>query len=461
MNQHYTNQSQSKWTSRFPELEAIAHSEEMFWRNPSYMPFSEAMDNTHFSFADVEDAEARLQRFASFIQIAFPETEKAKGIIESPITQLKEMKRYIENRYDQPITGDFYLKRDDLLPIAGTIKARGAIYEVLKHAEELALQEGLLQDKEEDYSVFATKAFHHFFSQFNITVGTTGNLGISVGRMGSELGFNVTVHMSAEAKQWKKDFLRSKGVEVIEHQTNFTEAVTKGRAESEQNPKSYFVDDEHSQELFLGYTAGGYRMKAQLAEEGITVDADHPLFVYLPCGIGGSPGGITFGMKQAFGDNVHCFFAEPTEMPSMLVGLLTEEYDNISVNELGLGSLTVADGLAVPRTSGLVAKIMQSFFSGGYTVAESEFKILLKALHDTENIFLEPAALAGVSGPARLLKTKAGRSYLEKQGLTKKLQQATHIAWATGGSMVPKIDQEQFLQESQEEINKEDQKINK
>ena len=139
----------------------------------------------------------------------------------------------------------------------------------------------------------------------------------------------------------------------------------------------------------------------------------------------------------------------------MLVGLLTEKYDKISVNELGLGSLTVADGLAVPRTSGLIAKIMHSFFSGGYTVTESEFKILLGALHETENIFLEPAALAGVSGPARLLKTKAGQSYLEKQGLTEKMQQATHIAWATGGSMVPKKDQDQFLQESQEEIDKE------
>src|SRR5699024_7107580 len=81
-------------------------------------------------------------------------------------------------------------------------------------------------------------------------------------------------------------------------------------------------------------------------------------FVYLPCGIGGSPSGITFGLKHAFGDHVHCFFAEPTKMPSMLIGLETQQFDQVNAEEFGLGNLTIADGLAVPRTSALVAKLM-------------------------------------------------------------------------------------------------------
>lgn len=281
-------------------LQAIAAESEVFWANPDYTTFEEAMKKSSYTLEDVKDAEARLQRFASFICVAFPETEANKGIIGSKISRIPNMKEFVEKRYQQEIAGELYLKRDDTLPIAGTIKARGAIYEVLKHAETLALEHGLLKSTEEDYVVFASEEFRNFFAKHHIAVGTTGNLGISVRTMGAKLGFNVTVHVSVDAKQWKKDFLRSKGVEVIEHKTNFSKAVEQGRAESEANPNSYFVDDEHSEDLFLGYTVGGLRMKRQLEEEGIQVDVDHPLFVYLPCGIGGSPGGHHFWDETSF-----------------------------------------------------------------------------------------------------------------------------------------------------------------
>lgn len=235
-------------------------------------------------------------------------------------------------------------------------------------------------------------------------------------------------------------------MQVVEHETNFTRAVEEGRAASEADPHSYFVDDEHSEELFLGYTVGGYRMKQQLALEGIAVDSDHPLFVYLPCGIGGSPSGITFGLKHAFGDHVHCIFAEPTKMPSMILGLATEKFDGISAADIGQGGLTVADGLAVPRTSALVAKIIRYFFSAGYTLTDDTFKTLLTKLYDTEEIFLEPAAVAGLAGPIGLFQSEAGQKYLKDHDLTDKMAQATHIAWATGGSMVPEADQKAFVE---------------
>ena len=428
-------------------LNKIKNEEEILWINTKMEKVEMAHAQSVYSFADIQDIEDRFQRFAAYFEVAFPETKQYKGLLESEITKIKNMQEWLEGQYDTTLPGDFYIKRDDLLPISGTIKSRGAIYEVLKYAETLALKHGMLKNIHESYEIFASEDFRVFFSDFNLTVGTTGNLGISVGAMGRALGFQVTVHVSADAKQWKKDYLRSRGVEVVEHATNFSIAVELGRAASEADPKSYFVDDEHSEELFLGYTVGGYRMKRQLAEENITVDRDHPLFVYLPCGIGGSPSGITFGLKHAFGDNVHCFFAEPTKMPSMLLGLDTELYDEISVEDIGLGGLTVADGLAVPRTSALVAKIMRNYFSGSYTLKDDTFKALLTNLFEQEEIFLEPAAVAGLPGPFKLLKSAEGQAYLKAHQLEDKLKNATHIAWGTGGSMVPEADRAAFIAE--------------
>ena len=428
-------------------LNKIKNEDEIVWINPKMEKAEIAHEQSVYSFADIQDVEDRFHRFAAYFEVAFPETKQYKGLLESEMTKLQNMHEWLEGQYDMTLPGDFYIKRDDLLPISGTIKSRGAIYEVLKYAETLALEHGMLKNIHESYEIFASEEFRVFFSEFNLTVGTTGNLGISVGAMGRALGFQVTVHVSADAKQWKKEYLRSRGVEVVEHATNFSIAVELGRAASKADPKSYFVDDEHSEELFLGYTVGGFRMKRQLEEANIKVDEDHPLFVYLPCGIGGSPSGITFGLKHAFGDNVHCIFAEPTKMPSMLLGLGTELYDAISVEDIGLGGLTVADGLAVPRTSALVAKIMRNYFSGSYTLKDDTFKALLTNLYEQEEIFLEPAAVAGLPGPFKLLKSAEGQAYLKAHQLEDKLENATHIAWGTGGSMVPEADKIVFIKD--------------
>lgn len=432
---------------RFEILELLKKEKEILWINPYLKDADTANKESDYSLSDIQEVEARFQRFAPFIQKMFPETKNKKGILESEITSVEQMTQWLEQQYKTTLPGKLFIKRDDLLAISGTVKSRGAIYEVLKHAETLALKEGLLKDIHENYEVFASGRFKSFFSNYSLAVGTTGNLGISVGAMGRALGFQVTVHMSEEAKDWKKKFLRDRDVKVIEYNTNFTEAVDTGRENSKKDPMSYFIDDEHSVDLFLGYTVGGYRMKEQLAREGITVNSEHPLFVYLPCGIGGSPSGITFGLKHAFGDHVHCFFAEPSKMPSMMVGLESQKFDQIGVDELDLGGLTVADGLAVPRTSALVAKLMNHYFSGGYTLQDNHFRALLTNLYEKESIFLEPAAVAGLSGPFKLLTTKTGKNYLKEHQLENKLKNATHIAWGTGGSMVPEADREEFINE--------------
>jgi D-serine dehydratase len=99
--------------------------------------------------------------------------------------------------------------------------------------------------------------------------------------------------------------------------------VAQGRKLSELDPMSYFVDDENSRTLFYGYAVAARRIARQLEERQVVVDDSHPLFVYLPCGVGGAPGGIAYGLRTVYGSAVHCFFVEPVESPCMLVGMAT------------------------------------------------------------------------------------------------------------------------------------------
>jgi len=426
-----------------PLLNDLISLQEVFWENPNIESFQTAIIKSPLTQEDVKDAEDRLLRFAPYIKKAFPETEKSDGIIESPLVKIPSVKKSLEQTYEQQIFGELLLKCDSHLPISGSIKARGGIYEVLKTAESLALQHGMLTI-DEDYSILHSEKFRDFFSQFSIAVGSTGNLGLSIGIISAQLGFKVTVHMSADAKQWKKDLLRSKQVEVIEYEADYSKAVEEGRLQAANNPTCHFIDDENSHDLFLGYAVAASRLKKQLEALQVKVDQDHPLFVYLPCGVGGGPGGVAFGLKLMFQDNVHCFFAEPTHSPCMLLGLMTGLHDQISVQDVGIDNITAADGLAVGRASGFVGQTIEPFLSGNYTVSDEQLYLLLKELLDTENIFLEPSALAGMIGPVKLC--NANTAYLLKHNLTEKMHNATHIIWGTGGSMVPKDEMELYIQ---------------
>lgn len=312
------------WYTRYPLIRDLVALQETTWFNPGVASVAQAIGDVGLTAADVADASARLERFASYLQRAFPETRDSGGIIESDIVPLPHLQQQLGERYNQVLNGTLWLKRDSHLPISGSIKARGGIYEVLKHAEDLALAGNLLS-LEDDYALLDSEKARAFFGQYKIAVGSTGNLGMSIGIMGAALGFQVTVHMSADARQWKKDKLRAHGVTVVEYASDYSVAVAQGRKQAEADPSCHFVDDENSLNLFLGYSVAAERLKHQLAAANIRVDAQHPLFVYLPCGVGGAPGGVAFGLKLAFGDAVHCVFAEPTHSPCML---LTSRYES-------------------------------------------------------------------------------------------------------------------------------------
>ena len=89
------------------------------------------------------------------------------------------------------------------LPVAGSIKARGGIYEVLWYAQQVAEKEGLAFPGADGEPVTPAQleALRTLCSQYRLSVGSTGNLGLSIGLVGAALGFQVTVHMSVDAKQ--------------------------------------------------------------------------------------------------------------------------------------------------------------------------------------------------------------------------------------------------------------------
>ena len=424
-----TQQQLKNFQHKFPLLTEIIDFKPVFWLNSKQEKSSEIGQLT-VSKEEMQEAGELWQRFAPFLAKAFPETAATGGIIESPLKEITRTKKLLEQTYETEIPGKLLLKCDNELAVAGSIKARGGFYEVLYHAEQLAIDNKMIQ-KNDDYSKFTSDEFREFFSQYSIGVGSTGNLGLSIGIISAKLGFSVSVYMSADAKVWKKELLRTNGAIVHEFEGDFGEAILEGRQQTNENPMAYFVDDESSKHLFLGYSTAAFRLKKQLDDMQILVDNEHPLMAYLPCGVGGSPGGITFGLKQIYGDAVHCFFVEPTHSPSVLIGLMTGEKENICVQDFGIDNLTEGDGLAVGRPSSFASSISEKLISGIYTLEDEELFRLLAILADGDEIYVEPSAASSLLGPAKIQET----DYLSIRGLDP--TKATHIAWSTGGALVP------------------------
>lgn len=385
-----------------PLLEKIKKGEEVLWINPRKIPCQEASEDLPLTEEDIEEARKRLERFAPLLMKYFPETRERNGLIESPLTEIPYMKKRMEEKYGKKCRGRLFLKEDNRLAIAGSVKARGGIYEVLKHTEDLALAHGLLKPGE-GYEHLGDPEKKRFFKDYTIQVGSTGNLGLSIGIISAVLGYKVIIHMSADAKQWKKDLLRSYGVDVREYRSDYGKAV----------------------------------------------DQEHPLFVYIPCGVGGAPGGITFGLKEIYGDHVHCFFAEPVQAPCMLLGMSTGLHDRISVEDVGLTGKTQADGLAVGRPSAFVGKVMEPLLSGAVTVEDEKLYRYMKDLLDTQDIFLEPSACAGFQGPVGIWGSPEFEAYLRKNHLEDSMDRAVHVLWATGGSLVPEEIRRNYMKEAE------------
>ena len=83
---------------------------------------------------------------------------------------------------------------------------------------------------------------------------------------------------------------------------------------------------------------------------------------------------------------------------------------------------------------------------GYITIKDDEMYKLLGMMYKTEQLKLEPSALAGVPGIVHVL---ANDAYLDRMQLKSKLANATHLVWATGGGMVPTDEMNKYLERAE------------
>ncbi|BCH12557.1 putative D-serine dehydratase (plasmid) [Mesorhizobium sp. 131-3-5] len=406
----------------------------MWWPNPNYRPSDNIAEGPAgaLNASSLLEARGNWLRLAPVLDVVFPDgsdTEIQSSLIE------------IGNHGFDGI--GLLAKCDHDIRSTGSIKGRGGVYEVLMFAEMLANSHGLNVSA---YPIgLLSQEAGDLFGRYRILVGSTGNLGFSVGVTARRLGFAVEVHMSREAKSWKKERLRRFGVAVVEHDDDYSVAVSSARRAASGDPFSYFVDDEHSLTLLLGYSSAAFEICQQLKQSDVAVNEQNPLYVYLPCGVGGAPGGITLGLKYFFGPHVHCIFVEPVASPCMLVQLAAGVSGPVDVYACGLSNDTIADGLAVAQASLLVAETAGPQIAGVATVSDDD---MIRWVHDlwiSDSMRLEPSGAAGFAALAR-----HGRDIRKSLGG----KEGTTIVWTTGGAFLPDAEWKAVFEEGRKALER-------
>ena len=106
-----------KLITDYPLVQDLIDLKQVTWFNPKVTTTEAGLPYVGLTLKDVDDAQARLARFAPYLMKAFPETQATQGIIESEVVAIDAMKAALEKRYNTPITGNFLLKKDSHLPI--------------------------------------------------------------------------------------------------------------------------------------------------------------------------------------------------------------------------------------------------------------------------------------------------------------------------------------------------------
>lgn len=373
----------------------LKNREEQFYKN-DIISYSDYKKGLSFSGKDIEDARLLLKRFRPLIKEAL--SAFSDGKVES---------EFLKSEVLAKETGsEIYFKADFMIEPVRSVKARGALYEIIKHIDDILKDRRIYEEKEKINAAY----IREILRDYTVEVSSTGNLGIAVGLIARAFNFKVEVHMSKEAKRWKKDKLREAGVTVREYDGDYGKAVEEGRKHSSLSEKSYFVDDERSAELFLGYAQAAFETARYFPD-------DKNLRVFLPCGVGGAPTGIAFGLREIYGDDIEIYFVEPVNYPSMLLSTVNDDPD-ISIRDIGINEDTLADGLACPKSSPLLRDMAANIVNGFFTVSEENIKKYKKEMLEKENLNVEYSSALSL-GPMRMIASSDKKN----------------IMWLTGGNV--------------------------
>lgn len=392
------------------------------WKGPARL---NRPNPQRIEFEEVLDAGNRMRRYEPVLRRLFPQSGWDGRFRSELLT------------YPEPPAGlpALRVKGDHALPVTGSIKARGGIYDLLCRIERIAIAEGLVEAGG-DLSALADKRVRAVLGRYRVSVASTGNLGFSIGLAARGFGLAAQVHMSHDAKRWKKDRLTALGCEVVEHPYDYSRTVLAAEAAAEA-AGDIFIDDTSSRDLMIGYALAGDEIIGQLKADGIVPTSGKPLVVYLPCGVGGAPGGVTFALKARLGDAVRCVFVEPVAAPCMMLAVANGGRA-APVYEIGLDNLTIADGLAVSLASELVLDTVGEQIDAVVALPDSTMLAWVARAWREAGLRLEPSAAAALAAVEPLL------------AAAPELRDATHVAWATGGSLLPQTEFEALLNAADE-----------
>ena len=106
------NAKMNSLIAQYPLVKDLVALKETTWFNPGTTSLAEGLPYVGLTEQDVQDAHARLSRFAPYLAKAFPETAATGGIIESELVAIPAMQKRLEKEYQQPISGQLLLKKD-------------------------------------------------------------------------------------------------------------------------------------------------------------------------------------------------------------------------------------------------------------------------------------------------------------------------------------------------------------